>query len=65
MAGNRTPPPEASGSTPDSGSVPGIASVELRGHGFSLADVHRLSGRARLSRKGHESRVYVWPTAKG
>ena len=29
MAGNRTPPPEASGNTPDSGSVPGIASVEI------------------------------------
>ena len=27
-------PPEASGNTPDSGNVPGIASVELRGHGL-------------------------------
>ena len=37
LAGNRTSPPEASGNTPDSGSVPGIASVEVRGQGFSLA----------------------------
>ena len=50
------PPPEASGNTPDSGSVPGVASVALRGHGFSLADVYRLAERARLPPSGRSAR---------
>ena len=43
LTGNRTPPLEVGGNTPDSDSVIGIASVALRGPGVSLADVYRLA----------------------
>ena len=57
IADNRTPTARGKHNTLDSGSVPGIASVALRGDGCSLADVYRLAERVRVPRQGHERRA--------